>query len=158
LASMKPDGTDVKRLTTFDDYDVRWPSMSEGTIVFQHAMDLWLYDVASGHASQIPLSLPSARIQVRERFVDPMPNLRGWWPAKGGDRLGLESRGDLFVTRTKKKGLIRRITENSLMRTRGPAFSPDGATVAAWTEVDGEEQLLLHAADNGAPPRQVGTQ
>jgi len=22
---MKPDGSDVKRLTTFEDYDVRWP-------------------------------------------------------------------------------------------------------------------------------------
>ena len=28
--------------------------------------------------------------------------------------------------------------------------------MAAWTEVDGEEQLLLHAADNSEPPRQVG--
>ena len=52
----------------------------------------------------------------------------------------------------KKKGLIRRITESSAARTKFPAFSPDGKTIAAWTEVDGEEQLLLHAADNGAPP------
>ncbi len=45
LASMKPDGTDVKRLTNFGDYDVRWPSMGDGKIVYQHAVDLWLYDI-----------------------------------------------------------------------------------------------------------------
>ncbi|MGH9866906.1 MAG: hypothetical protein ACREAA_01910 [Candidatus Polarisedimenticolia bacterium] len=33
LASMEPDGTAVRRLTTFDDYDVRWPSMSGTRIV-----------------------------------------------------------------------------------------------------------------------------
>ena len=31
-------------------------------------------------------------------------------------------------------------------------------TIAAWTEVEGEEQLVLYAADNAAPMRQIGTQ
>jgi tricorn protease len=68
----------------------------------------------------------------------------------------LETRGDIFVTRTKKKGLIRRLTEGSTARTKFPAFSPDGKKIAAWTEVNGEEQLLLHSADNSEPPRQIG--
>jgi len=158
LASMKPDGTDVKRHTTFDDYDVRWPSMGDGKIVYQHKMDLWLFDLASGKNEQVAIQLPSDRLQVRERFVDPMPNLRGWGLSKDGDRIALESRGDVFVARTSKKGLIRRITESSLSRTRGPSFSPDGKSIAAWTEVDGEEQLLLHASDNSTAPKQLGTQ
>ena len=32
LASMLPDPGDVRRLTRFDDYDVRWPSMGDGKI------------------------------------------------------------------------------------------------------------------------------
>ena len=71
LASMKPDGSDVRRLTRFDDYDVRWPSMGDGKIVYQHKMDLWTYDLASGRNEQVPVQLPSDRLQVRERFVDP---------------------------------------------------------------------------------------
>src|SRR5262245_26429261 len=158
LASMKPDGSDVKRLPTFADYDVRWPSIGGGTIVYQHKMDLWACDIATGKNALVPVTLPSDRLQVRERFVDPMANLRNWGLSKDGERIVLESRGDLFVTRTKKKGLIRRVTEDSASRTRDPAFSPDGTSIAAWTEVDGEEQLLVYAADNGAPPRQVGKQ
>jgi tricorn protease len=158
LASMNPDGGDVKRLTTFEDYDVRWPDMADGTIVFQHKMDLWVLDIATGRVSQVPITLPSDRLQVRERFVDPMENLRGWSLSKDGERIALETRGDVFVTRTRKKGLIRRVTESSAARTKDPAFSPDGKSLAAWTEVGGEEQLLLYAADNGAPPRQIGTQ
>ena len=62
------------------------------------------------------------------------------------------------MTRTKKKGLIRRLTEGSAARTKFPAFSPDGKKIAAWTEVNGEEQLLLHSADNSEPTKQVGNQ
>ena len=156
LASMKPDGSDVRRLTTFEDYDVRWPSMGDGTIVFQHRADLWTYDLATGKTLLVPVRLPSDRLQVRERFVEPKSYLGAWSLSKEGDRIALEARGDLFVARTRKKGLIRRITESSLARTKDPAFSPDGTSIAAWTEVDGEERLVLFSADNGAAPRHVG--
>jgi len=158
LASMSADGTDVKRLTAFEDYDVRWPSLGDGTVVYQHKMDLWSYDIATGSNRQVPIALPSDRLQVRERFVNPMENLHGWGLSGDGERIVLETRGDLFVTRTRKKGLIRPIADDSRTRARGPAFSPDGTSIAAWTEVDGEEQLLVYAADNAAPPRQLGSQ
>ena len=157
LASMRPDGGDVRRLTTFEDYDVRWPAMGDGEIVYQHKMDLWVYDLSSGRNAQVPIALPSDRLQVREKFVDPAANLASWGLSKDGERIVLETRGDLFVTRTRKKGLVRRVTESSLARTKFPAFSPDGKWIAAWTEVNGEEQLLLHASDNGGAPRQLGT-
>jgi len=56
----------------------------------------------------------------------------------------------------KKKGLIRRITESSSARTKFPAFFPGGTNIVTWTEVEGEEQLLLHAADAATPPKQIG--
>jgi tricorn protease len=156
LASMKPDGSDVKRLTQFEDYDVRWPSLGDGKVVYQHKMDIWVYDLKIGDNHQVPIQLPSDRLQVREKFVDPKPYLKAWALAKDGERIVLETRGDIFVARTKKKGLIRRITESSAARTKFPAFSPDGKKIAAWTEVNGEEQLLLHAADAAETPKQVG--
>ena len=157
LASMLPDGGDVKRLTRFEDYDVRWPSMGDGKIVYQHKMDIWIYDLSSGQNAQVPVRLPSDRLQLRERFVDPMATLDSWSLSKDGERIALETRGDVFVTRTRKKGLIRRITEDSLVRTKFPAFSPDGKSIAAWTEIKGEEELVLHASDNSAPRRVIGS-
>src|SRR5262245_2539490 len=147
LASMKPDGSDVKRLTTFDDYDVRWPSLGDGKIVYQHKMDIWLYDLASGRNEQVAIQLPSDRLQVRDKFVDPKNTLQSWSLAKDGERIVLETRGDVFVARTTKKGLIRRITESSLSRSKFPAFAPNGTNIVMWTEVNGEEQMMLHAAD-----------
>ncbi len=156
LASMKPDGSDVKRLTNFEDYDVRWPALGEGKIVYQHKMDVWLYDMAADRNELVPINLPSDRLQVREKFVDPMGTLHSWSLARDGERIALEARGDVFVARTKKKGLIRRITEDSAARTKFPAFSPNGTNIVTWTEVQGEEQLLLHAADASTPAKQIG--
>ena len=156
LASMAPDGSDVRQLTRFADYDVRWPSMGDGRIVFQHAMDLWSYDLATGATGKVDIRLPSDRLQVRERFVDPAATLHSWSLSRDGERIALEARGDVFVARTRKKGLIRRITESSAARTQFPAFSPDGKSLAAWTEIDGEQQLLLHAADAAAAPKRLG--
>ena len=156
LASMNPDGSDVRRLTTFEDYDVRWPSMGDGKIVYQHKADIWTYDLATGKNAIVPIQLPSDRLQVRERFVDPKGHIGSFSLSKDGARVVVETRGDLFVVRTRTKGLIRRITESSLARTKHPVFSPDGRSVAAWTEIDGEEQLVLFASDNGAPAKEIG--
>ena len=156
LAVMKPDGGDVKQLTKFADYDVRWPAMDAGRIVYQHKMDLWVYEVATGRNELVPIQLPSDRLQVREKFVDPKATLQSWGLSRDGERLVMETRGDVFVARTKKKGLIRRITENSAMRSKFPAMAPGGTNLVTWTEVAGEEQLLVHAADASGAPRQVG--
>src|SRR5262249_13652466 len=156
LASMKPDGSAVKRLTAFTDYDPPWPSLGDGKIAYQHKMDIWVFDLARGKNEMVPVRLPSDRLQARERFVDPMANLRSFALSKDGERIVLETRGDLFVARTSKKGFVRRVTESSASRTQFPVFAPDGKTIAAWTEVDGDQQLLLHSADGSAPPRQVG--
>ncbi|MDK9700761.1 MAG: PDZ domain-containing protein [bacterium] len=157
LASMDPDGKNLKRLTEFVDYDVRWPFMGDGKIVYQHGMDVWVYDVATGKNEQVSIQLPSDRIQVRERFVDANEYLNGYTLSWDGERIALETRGDFFTARTKKKGLIRRITDNSSVRVKFPDFSPDGKWISSWTEVDGEEQLVLYSSDNSAPSKQLGS-
>ena len=156
LASMKPDGSDVKRLTTFDDYDVRWPAMGDGKIVYQHKMDIWVYDLASGQERTGADPAPKRPAPGAREVRRPEADAAAWSLSKDGERIALETRGDVFVARTKKKGLIRRITESSSRARSSRRFRPTGQTIAAWTEVDGEEQLLLHSADNAPPPKQVG--
>ncbi len=157
LASMLPDGKDIRRLTNFSDYDVRWPYLGDNKIVYQHGMDVWVYDLATGKNGKVDIHLPSDRVDVREKFTNPAQYLSGWSISRDGDRIALETRGDLFTARTKKKGLIRRITDNSSVRVKDPAWSPDGKWLAGWSEVNGEEQLMLYSTDNSTSPRQVGT-
>ena len=77
--------------------------MGEGKIVYQHKMGIWIYDLATGRNEQVPIQLPGDRVQVRERFVDPKPTLRSWALSKDGERIALETRGDVFVPARRRR-------------------------------------------------------
>ena len=94
-------------------------------IVYQHTMDLWLYDIATGKNAQIPVQLPSDRLQVRRTLCRTRcPLWAAWGLSTDGSALCSETRGDIFVTRTKKKGLIRRITECVARANEIPGILP----------------------------------
>ena len=102
-------------------------------------------------------SCPSDRLQVREKFVDPNADLQRVVALEG--RRAHRSRG----ARRRVRGPHAQEGPHPPHHREQPRphpnsrpSRPDGKTIAAWTEVDGEEQLLLHAADNGAPPKTLG--
>ncbi len=61
--------------------------MGEGKIVYQHRTGIWVYDLASGRSDQVPIQLPSDRLQERECFVDPKATLGSWALSKDGERI-----------------------------------------------------------------------
>jgi len=46
---------ETKQLTTFKDFDIKFPSIGKDSIVFEEAGYIWRYDLASGQAAPIPL-------------------------------------------------------------------------------------------------------
>ena len=104
LASMNPDGSDVKRLTQFEDYDVRWPSMGDGKIVYQHKMDIWVYDLATGENHRCRSSFPATGCRSGRSLWTRKAYLKGWALSKDGERIVLETRGDIFVDPHEEEG------------------------------------------------------
>jgi len=156
IYSMRPDGSDLKQLTFHKDFDARWPSLGAGIIVYQHGMDVWAYEIATNKNYQVIIQLPSDRQQAREKFVNPMQFISDYELSPDGKRLLLGSRGELFTVPSKGKGLLRQLTYTSGIREKAPGWSPDGKTIAAWSDASGEEQLYLYPAEGG-DPKLVGT-
>src|ERR1700726_4609221 len=46
---------DTKQLTTFKDFDIKFPSMGKNSIVFEQAGYIWRYDLGSEKASVVPI-------------------------------------------------------------------------------------------------------
>ena len=57
LFSIDLTGKDTKQLTTFKDFDIKFPSIGKDAIVFEQAGYIWRYDLASGKAAPVPIEI-----------------------------------------------------------------------------------------------------
>ena len=71
-----------------------------------------------------------------------------------GKRAAFEARGDV-VTLPAEHGAVLNLTRTSGVAERYPRWSPDGNTVAYWSDRSGEYELTLRPADGSGAERKV---
>ncbi len=153
--SMKPDGSDQQQHTFNEGWDVRFPSLGSGKIVYQLAMDVWALDIASGQTHKIDIQLPTDRLQSREKFTSPGRYSRRMGLSPDGGRMLLVARGEIFTIPTKRKGLIRRITYSTEAREKFPVYTPDGDSILCFSDQTGEEELFIYPTDGSGEGRRI---
>ena len=138
LWSMNPNGGDLRQLTKHDDWDVKNASLSDGHIVYSLGADLYLYDIASGKDSVIPIRLASDFDQEREKWIsNPMDYLTTFHLSPDGDRIVLTARGEVFVAPA-EQGRFVEATRGQGVRYRQAFFMPDGKSLVALSDATGE--------------------
>jgi len=150
-----PDGGNVNRLTEYEDYDVKYPSIGPGAIVYQYGEALHLYDLSAGAARRVPVTISSDRVPLRPRFEPLDGNFGAFGLSPSGARLLLEARGEL-VNLPVEEGVAVNLTATSASREKNGAWSPDGKWIAFISDRTGEEEIYLVAQDGGEW-RQVST-
>jgi tricorn protease len=138
----------VEQITAYADLDVMMPSTDGTSIVFLYDGYLHVMNLASGNIARVKTVIPSDRWIKRPRTIDARAYMHAADAASDGKSLVLEARGDLFGVQIDKKLSI------NLSRTPGtremhPALSPDGQTVAFFSDRTGEYQLHLQSANGG---------
>jgi tricorn protease len=58
------------RVTEYKDYDVKYPSIGPGQIVYQYEEALHLLDLKTGQTRLVPVQIPSDLVRMRPEFVD----------------------------------------------------------------------------------------
>src|SRR5438874_13072033 len=61
---------ETKQLTTFKDFDIKFPSIGANLIVFEEAGYIWRYDLASGLAVPIAIEVQEDFASGRSAMVD----------------------------------------------------------------------------------------
>lgn len=138
------------QVTRLPGYDVRNPSIGPDAIVFEYGPDLYLHDLESGRTSRLEVS-GAARGPLR-RDVDARRFVTARHGAAEG-RLLLEARGDLWLAGTGAQP-PRNLTATSGAFEREAAVSPDGRSIAYWSDATGEYQLYVrdHSGRPAAGP------
>ncbi|HEX4769663.1 MAG TPA: PDZ domain-containing protein [Bryobacteraceae bacterium] len=122
--------------------DFKSASAGPGGIVYEQFGALYLYDFAKGQSKAVPIELAGDLPQVRPHFVNVAKNLRNADISPNGARAVFEVRGEI-LTLPAEKGDARNLTNSAGVQEREPAWSPDGKTIAYFSDEDGEYALHL---------------
>lgn len=137
----------VTRLIPNDGFDLKSAGPGPGAIVYEQFGSLHLYDLATGKTRAVPVRLNADLPQTRPHFAKiPARQLMQASISPSGARAVFETRGEI-VTMPAEKGDIRNLTRTPAVADRDPAWSPDGKTIAYFSDESGE--YALHLRDQG---------
>jgi tricorn protease len=131
---------------TAKEYDVRRPSMGGGQIVYELGGDLYLLDAATKESKRIPIEVRADTPELRPYLKKVDEYVSGGDCAPDGQTALLTARGDLFTV-PRKEGITRNLTQTSGVRDKDATWSPDGKTIAWFSDGDGEYNLYMMDAE-----------
>ena len=145
---------ETRQLTTFKDFDIKFPSIAKQSIVFEQAGYIWRYDLKSGEARTVPIDIKEDFAIGRNAFVDASKHLESVNLAPDGERTIVVARGDLFSVPA-KNGTPRNLSKTSNAHERDAIWSPDGKWIAYNSDATGENELYIRSQDGKGDPVQV---
>jgi tricorn protease len=144
----------IKQLTNYTDFPVLDLAAGDNRLVYEQAGYLHLYDPKSGQSRRLAIGVPADLLEVRPRYVKGFRYVRGGSLSPSGARAALEFRGDI-VTVPAEKGDPRNLTQTPGANERSPAWSPDGKSVAYFSEESGEYELHIRNQDGKGEVRKL---
>jgi len=145
---------EITALTSYDDFDVKYPSDGPGAIVYQYRERLWLLDLASGATSPIDVRLGSDRVPVRPTLESLGSNHGSFRVMPDGETLLLEARGEIIAVPA-DDGAATNLSRSSGSREKDGVPSPDGKWIAVNSDRGGQEDLWLMPADGDGAWRRL---
>ncbi len=148
------DTKDVRQITRFIEYDVKWPSIGPDAIIFENGGKLHLLDLASETSQPVSIQVPADLPEVRPRLKDLSKHIQSYSISPTGKRALFEARGEV-LTVPEKHGSVRNLTNTSGVAERNPTWSPDGKCVAYFSDRTGEYELYTRPADGKGSEKQI---
>src|SRR5579862_5889862 len=126
-----------------DGLDFKGASAGPDAIVIEQFGAIKLYDLNTHQAKNVAIHVVGDIEAVRPHFakVDPK-RIQNFSISPTGARVVFEAWGDIFTVPT-DKGDIRNITRSPAVADRDPAWSPDGKSIAYFSDESGEYQLAI---------------
>jgi tricorn protease len=147
-------GKSVKQLTRHPSYDIKSAGAGGGLIVYEHNGYLRRYNPSTGEDVRLTINAVGDRPSTRPRFESVARMIQNSTLSPTGVRAVVEARGDIF-TIPAEKGSIRNLTRSPGVADRDPAWSPDGKTVAWFSDEGGEYHLKLADRDGLTAARSI---
>ena len=144
----------MRQVTQFTDFDLTFPSLGPDGIVFQAGGRLYFLDVPSGKQREVPVRVITDETTLRPRTVK-VDSLIQWASVSPtGKRALFQARGDVFSAPA-EFGPVVNTSRSSGVAERYPRWSPDGKTLAYWSDRSGAYELMVRPADGSGEEKKL---
>jgi tricorn protease len=141
-----------------DGFDIKGASAGPGAIVYYQLGSIYLYDLAKRESKAVDIRVAGDMPQVRPHFVKvataAQSQILNQGISPGGARAVFEAHGEI-LTVPAEKGDIRNITGTTAVAERDPAWSPDGKSIAYFSDESGEYALHIRAQNGIGAVRKI---
>src|SRR6202035_282551 len=119
-----------------DGPDIRTLGGEGNTLVYDRLGDIYLFDTATGASHVVPIEIDADLPEVRAHIESVAGQVEHVTISPTGIRAAVEAHGDIFTVAV-KHGPTRNITNTPGAMERQPAWSPDGQSIAYFTDESG---------------------
>jgi tricorn protease len=144
----------VAQVTKYTDYDVKTMESGGGVLIFEQAGRLHLFDPARNAATPVMITATGDFPWAAPQWKDVGARITNIALSPTGKRAVVEARGEIF-TIPAEKGDWKNLTRTSGVAERNPVWSPDGKTIAYFSDAGGEYRLVLASPDGLGTPRTI---
>ncbi|HLJ45104.1 MAG TPA: PDZ domain-containing protein [Bryobacteraceae bacterium] len=127
-----------------DGLDIKAADAGPGAIVYEQFGEVHLYDLKSGSARKVDIRLEGDIPAMRPTFERVNGRFAHAKLSPTGMRALFEARGEI-LTAPAEKGDIRNLTNTPGVAERDPSWSPDGKSIAYFSDESGEYVLHIRA-------------
>lgn len=145
---------ELSKLTNFEEYDVKFPSMGKEQLVFENGGYLYKMDLDNHETSRVPVKISNDQLASRHEIVDASEKIRDAGLSPNGKRVAFSARGDVFSVPA-REGITYNLTSSSGNHDRNAKWSPDGKHVAYISDKTGEYEIYMQDQQGEEDPVQL---
>ena len=123
--------------------DLRTLAGEGNTLVYDQMGEIYLFDTTTGRSHPVPIEVDADLPEVRPRIESVAGDVQSVTISATGVRAAVEAHGEIFTVPA-KKGPTRDITNTPGVMERSPVWSPDGQSIAYFSDESG--LYALHVA------------
>ncbi len=144
----------VRQVVENHGLDIKSLSAGPDALVYEQFGGLYLFDPASGAAKKLDISIVGDLPAVRPHFEKVGEKIQAARISPHGARAVFEARGEILSVPA-KKGDVRNLTRTPSVAERDPAGSPDGKSIAFFSDESGEYALHIADASGGGSTKKI---
>jgi len=144
----------VRKLTNFDEYDIKFPSLGNNALIFENGGYLNIFNLQTETVSKIEIVIAEDFYGGRNELKDASKSITDADLSPDGKRVVFTARGEVFSVPS-GEGITRNLTESSGVHDREAVWSPDGKYIAYLSDQSGEYEIYMESQDGSTEPVQL---